>query len=104
MFRVAEAVCVYCTVRTGFLCIFQVYSPLKGYKKVGIGYAVLYFQKSEFMCVHCSCKPNVAKVIVLLLTYYVEIISLCISLNICRLVILVDFKEVYIFVMYPVLA
>jgi len=56
-----------------------------------------------FMFIRRNCKPNVAKMIVLQVTYYVEIISLCVLLNFCRLVTLVDFRAVYIFVMYPVL-
>ena len=88
-----------------FVYISGLFSPLKGYKKVKIGYAILYFQQSvlPFMCIHCNCKPYVAKMIVLKVTYYVEIISLSVLLNICRLVILVDFRDVYIFGMYPVL-
>jgi uncharacterized protein (UPF0548 family) len=88
-----------------FVYISGLFSPLKDDKKVEIGYAVLYFQQSvlPFMVIHCNCKPNVAKMIVLQGTYYVEIISLRILLNICRLVTLVDYSEVYIFVMYPVL-
>jgi len=87
------------------MCISGLFSPLKGYKKVEVGYAVLYFQQGvlPFMFVHCNCKPNVAKMIVLQVTSYVEITSLCILLNICRLVTLVDFREVFIFVMHPVL-
>ena len=70
-----------------------------------IGYAVLYFQQSvlPFMFMHCNCKPNVAKMIVMQVTYYVEIISLCILLNICRLLSSVDFREICIFIMYPYL-
>jgi len=55
------------------------------------------------MFIRCNCKPNVAKMIVLQVTYYVEIIALCILLNFCRLVTLVGFRAAYIFVMYPVL-
>jgi len=50
-----------------------------------------------FMFIRCNCKPNIAKMIVLQVTYYVEIISLCILLDICRLVTLEDFREVCIF-------
>jgi hypothetical protein len=87
------------------VCISGLFSPLKGYKKVEIGYAVLYFEQGvlPFMFIHRNCKPNVAKMVVLQVTYYVEIISLCSLLNICRLVTLVGFREVYIFVCIPFL-
>jgi hypothetical protein len=75
------------------------FSPLRGYRKAKIGYAGLYFQQSvlPFMFIRCNSKPNIAKMIVLQVTYYVEIISRCILLDICLLVTLADFREVCIF-------
>ena len=59
-----------------YMYISGLFSPLKGYKKLEIGYGVLYFQQNvlPFMFIHCSCKPNVAKMIVLQVTYYLYVL------------------------------